>query len=123
MLYAEQDLHDSERQATAFGTLKAIIHRKLVLPEMDAVMNKVKELIVISANDNVRKQARVVFFTYVADYLGSNKKKQEEEIKFLLAQLDYELPIGRMSVLKMVYSIITGFKPVRTGFFIFTSYL
>lgn len=114
MLYAEQDLHDTERQATAFGTLRAIMNRKLVVPEMDAVMNKVMLLIVTSENDNVRQQSRAVIFTYISDYLGPYKKKAEEQIKFLLKQLDYELAPGRMSVIKIMHSIITGFKVVST---------
>lgn len=111
-MYAEQDLHDSERQATAFGTLKAIMHRKLVVPEMEAVMNKVKELIVTSENDNVRRQARGVIFTYIAEYLAAHKKKQTGEIDYLLRQLDYELAPGRMSIIRMIHSIVTGFRPV-----------
>jgi len=43
LLYAEQDIHDSSRQAVAFTLLKAILHRKLKSPELDTVIQKVRK--------------------------------------------------------------------------------
>ncbi|KAJ8667479.1 hypothetical protein QAD02_009142 [Eretmocerus hayati] len=107
LVYAEQDLHDSDKQATAFGLLKAIIKRKLIVPEMHDVMQEVATLSVLSELDNVRKQARTVFYAYLMDYpLG---KKLDSYISFYTTQLSYELQPGRLSVLEMLYAIITGF--------------
>ncbi|KAK0177605.1 hypothetical protein PV328_001642 [Microctonus aethiopoides] len=107
ILYAEQDLHDSERQATAFNLIKAIIGRKIVLPEIHGVMNKVAALSVTSESENVRQQCRVVFYHFLMDYpLG---KRLDKHLSFYLSQLSYELQTGRLSALEMIYSIITGF--------------
>lgn len=110
MIYAEQDLHDSDKQATAFGLLRAIIKRKLVIPEMHSVMEKVATLSVTSELETVRKQARSVFYSYLVDYpIG---KKLAKHISFYTTQLSYELQPGRLSVLEMIYSIVTGFPLV-----------
>lgn len=115
LMYAEQDLHDSDKQATAFGLLKAIIHRKLVVPEMHNVMEKVATLSVTSELENVRKQSRVVFYSYLVDYpLGNQLGKH---VSFYLTQLGYELQPGRLSVLEMIYGIVTGFPIVSFGQF------
>ena len=107
IIYAEQDLHDSERQATAFGLLRAIISRKMIVPEMHEVMRKVAMLSVTSELDHVKQQSRMVFYSYLTDYpLG---KKLVDHISFYVAQLNYELQPGRLSVLEMIHSIITGF--------------
>ena len=60
LLYAEQDMHDFNRQATAFALLKAVISRKLVVPEMHDVMDKVAKLSITSEFPHVRLQARQV---------------------------------------------------------------
>ncbi|PSN56059.1 hypothetical protein C0J52_11812, partial [Blattella germanica] len=80
LLYAEQDMHDYNRQATAFILLKAVLSRKLVAPEMPAVMTKVANLSIVSEYPHVRLQARQVFHQFLMDYpLG---KKLEKHIAF-----------------------------------------
>ncbi|XP_051172265.1 small subunit processome component 20 homolog [Leptopilina boulardi] len=110
ILYAEQDLHDSEKQATAYGLLRAIINRKLIVPEMHEVMKKVAILIVTSELDHVKQQSRQIFYSYLVDYpLG---RKVQEHVEFFVTQLNYELQPGRMSVLEMLHSIVKGF-PIK----------
>lgn len=110
VLYVEQDVYDNDRQATAFNLLKAVISRKLVVPEMHPIMRKISMLSITSESDNVRNQSRSVFYMYLMDYpLG---KKLEDHLSFYLNQLNYELQIGRLSALEMVHNIITGFPEV-----------
>ena len=110
LIYAEQDLHDGDKQATAFGLLKAIINRKLITPEIHLVMDKVANLSVTSELDNVRKQARVVFYNYLFQYpIG---KHVEKHLSFYLNQLSYELQPGRLSALELIYNVVTSFPLV-----------
>jgi U3 small nucleolar RNA-associated protein 20 len=60
LLYAEQDMHDFDRQATAFSLLKAVLARKLLTPEIHGVMYKVAKLSITSEHEHVRLQARQV---------------------------------------------------------------
>lgn len=107
ILYVEQDLHDSEKQATAYGLLRAIISRKMVVPEMHEVMKKVSTLIVTSELDHVKQQSRQIFYSYLVDYpLG---KKIQEHLEFFVTQLSFEMQPGRMSVLEMLHNIVKGF--------------
>lgn len=111
IIYAEQDLHDNDRQGTAFALLRAILSRKLISNEIHGVMDKVAKLSVTSELDNVRQQARALFHTFIIEYpLG---KKLEKHLSFYLSQLDYEMKTGRQSALEMLYGIITGFPLVR----------
>lgn len=112
IMYAEQDMHNSNKQATAFGLLKAIIARKMVFPEMYVVMNKVAALSITSELEHVRLQSRSVFYSYLMEYpLGKHLHKH---ISFYLTQLGYETQPGRLSALEMLHSIITGFPLVCT---------
>ncbi|XP_046606050.1 small subunit processome component 20 homolog [Neodiprion virginianus] len=107
ILYAEQDLHDYDKQGTAFTLLRAILSRKLIVPEMHDVMEKVAKLSVTSELDHVRQQARSIFHIFLMEYpLG---KFLEKHLSFYLTQLSYEVKSGRLSALEMIHGIITGF--------------
>ncbi|XP_017786283.1 PREDICTED: small subunit processome component 20 homolog [Nicrophorus vespilloides] len=104
LLYVEQDLHDNDKQAIAFTLLKAIISRKLVAKEVYDIMQKVAELSIISELTHIRHQSRTVFLQYLMDY--PLKNKFYKLIDFYLAQLKYEVQVGRESALEMVQSFI-----------------
>lgn len=111
ILYAEQDLHDSDKHATAFTLLKAIVHRKMIIAEMHTVMEKVAMLSITSELEHVKLQSRSVFYSYLMAYpLG---KHLDKHIHFYLTQLSYEMQPGRLSALEMIHAIVTGF-PLKT---------
>lgn len=113
-MYAEQDLHDHDRQATAFSLLKAIITRKLIIPEIHDTMSKVAELSITSELYHVRLQSRLVLHQFIMEYpLG---KKLDTHVSFYISQLSYELQSGRESALEMIQSLINSFPMVSDIF-------
>lgn len=66
LLYCDQDIHDYSRQALAFSLLKAIVGRKLKIPELNSVMEKVAKISITSDTDHVRLQARQVSRCYTS---------------------------------------------------------
>jgi U3 small nucleolar RNA-associated protein 20 len=105
--YAEQDIHDHTRHATAFPLLRAILTRKLVVPEMHDVMLKVEELSIQADSAEVRLKSRQVILSFLLDYpLG---KKLRQHLEFYVSQLDYEHETGRESALEMLATAFATF--------------
>ncbi|CAG9859449.1 unnamed protein product [Phyllotreta striolata] len=110
LLYVEQDIHNYERQATAFNLLKSILSKKINAPELAEVMDKVAELSVMSEVDHVRMQSRNVFHQYLMDYPMGNDL--EKHLSFYLSQLSYEMRFGRESAIEMISTLINSFPLV-----------
>ncbi|GIY24573.1 small subunit processome component 20 homolog, partial [Caerostris extrusa] len=105
--YVEQDIYDYLRSATAFNLLKAILSKKLHVPELKGIMCKVAEMSITSEQEHVRSQSRQACLQYMLDYpLG---KELEKSISFFVAQLEYQLEHGRVSALEMINSMLNSF--------------
>ncbi|XP_059468867.1 small subunit processome component 20 homolog [Neocloeon triangulifer] len=112
LLYAERDIQaDSSRQATAFTLLKAILRRRLSSPDMQQVMRTVAELSITSPMNHVRQQARQVFLFYMSEYQSG--KHFENQLTFMLSQLNFELQTGRMSALDTLSALINNMPHQR----------
>lgn len=112
LLYAEQDVYDTSRQATAFTLLKVILRRKIKVQELHELMQKIAALSITSNLTRIRTQARQTTLQYMMDYLDG--KKLEDMIGFFLSQLGFEMESGRKSALEMVHSFTTSFPEVRS---------
>ncbi|KAK3603374.1 hypothetical protein CHS0354_025985 [Potamilus streckersoni] len=107
LLFCEEDLHDYNRQSTAFSLLKAILSRKLSVPEMEDLMKKIQETSITADSPHVRRECRQVMQQYMLDYpLG---KKLQKHLEFYVTQLSYETEAGRESTLELLATVFTTF--------------
>ncbi|XP_064596875.1 small subunit processome component 20 homolog [Liolophura sinensis] len=105
--FCEEDIHDFNRQGTAFTLLKAILSRKVVLPEVHELMLKVEKMALTGDSPHVRLQSRQLTLQYLIDYPLGNKL--QKHLEFFVTQLEYEMESGRESTLEMLATIFSSF--------------
>ncbi|KAK3004391.1 hypothetical protein RJ639_018254 [Escallonia herrerae] len=101
---------DLERNPSfiALSLLKAIVNRRLVVHEIYDIVTQVAELLVTSQVEPVRKKCSQILLQFLLDYRLS-KKRLQQHLDFLLANLRYEHSTGREAVLEMLHAIIIKF--------------
>lgn len=104
------DLEEGTTRATAFGLLKAIVGRKLVVPEMYDLMIRVGQLMVRSQDTTVRTLCSQTLLQFFLDFpLG--QRRLQQHLEFLAANLAYEHPSGREAALEMIHAVLVKFPP------------
>ncbi|CAL1546796.1 unnamed protein product [Lymnaea stagnalis] len=107
LTYCEEDLYNYSRQSTAFNLVRAILSRKLDVPQLHEVVSKLFEMSITASSPNVRLQSRQVILFYLMNYpLG---KAMRSHLYFYIDHLEYEMEDGRESALEMMISMFTTF--------------
>eukprot|EP00897_Mesotaenium_endlicherianum_P002352 jgi/Mesen1/2144/ME000152S01235 len=102
------DLEDSATRSTAFSLLRAIVGRRLLVPELYDLMTRVGELMVKSQAPPVRQLCSQILTQFLLDYpLGPRRLQQH--LNFILSNLTYEYASGREAALEMLHAVITKF--------------
>nr|XP_029728237.1 small subunit processome component 20 homolog isoform X2 [Aedes albopictus] len=122
LLYVEQDLYHNEKQNMALILLRSIIGRKLIAPEVAAIVKKVAELSITHDNQKIREDCRQIVQEYLLNYaLG---KSIDQTLHFYVSQLEYEMIAGRESAVQMLETIFKLFPTAilnkKAAFFFIT---
>ncbi|KIY70650.1 hypothetical protein CYLTODRAFT_391770 [Cylindrobasidium torrendii FP15055 ss-10] len=103
------DLEDTERQATVFTMLRAIVSRKFVVPEIYDLMEKVAEIMVTSQATQVQELCRGLLLQFLLDY-PQGKGRLRNQMTFFAKNLSYVHERGRRSVMEIVGALISKFQ-------------
>ncbi|XP_078326712.1 small subunit processome component 20 homolog isoform X1 [Crassostrea virginica] len=107
LTFCEEDLYDYNRQSTAFSLLKAILSRKLNVPEVLELIKKVEDMSITADSPHVRRECRQIALQYILEYpLG---KLLNKHLEYYITQLSYEMEMGRESALEMLATIFSSF--------------
>ncbi|KAG0676297.1 U3 snoRNP protein [Pichia californica] len=101
----EPDLDSPERQHTAFGFLKAIMFKNIMIPEIYDCMDVVSKLMVTSTTSEIRQVARSVFYTFLMEY-DQSRGRLEKQFKLIINNLKYPAQAGRLSVMDLILTIV-----------------
>ncbi|KAG0640639.1 armadillo-type protein [Tuber brumale] len=100
------DLEEPDRQGVTFNFLKAVLARKVIIPEVYDVLDSVAAIMVTNQTRAVRDLARGVYFQFLMEY-PQGKDRLSKQLAFLVKNLDYVHQSGRQSVLEAVNLLCT----------------
>ncbi|KAK6544122.1 U3 snoRNP protein [Orbilia ellipsospora] len=106
LMRIQPDLVEPDRQGLTFNFLKAVLSRKVVVPEIYDVMEEVSKIMVQNHSKGVRESCRGLYFQFLMEYPHS-KKKLEAQLSFLISNLGYVHQEGRESVLEAINLLLT----------------
>ena len=104
------DLDELDRQGVSFAFLKAVMSRRIDVPEVYEAMDKVAEMMVTNQTRSARDLARSHYFQFLTSYTQS-EKRFKKSMEFLLKNLRYEHIEGRQSVMEALDLVITKALP------------
>ncbi|KAG1731833.1 armadillo-type protein [Suillus paluster] len=101
-------LEDPDRQGTVFALLKAVVARRLIVPELYDVMADVSAILVTSQSAQTRESARSLLLQFLLDYPQGSGRLQTT-LGFFARNLSYEHASGRSSVLELLGALVSKF--------------
>ncbi|KDO34978.1 hypothetical protein SPRG_01040 [Saprolegnia parasitica CBS 223.65] len=103
--FLRQDLDEMDHQNATFALLKALLARRLVIPEVYDLMLRVGEMMVQSQVLNVRSNCAAMYLTFLLDYpLGD--KRLNFHVRFIVSNLTFVYESGRISTLECLNALV-----------------
>ncbi|EQC41287.1 hypothetical protein SDRG_01262 [Saprolegnia diclina VS20] len=103
--FLRQDLDEMDHQNATFALLKALLARRLVIPEVYDLMLRVGEMMVQSQVLNVRTNCAAMYLTFLLDYpLGD--KRLNFHVRFIVNNLTFVYESGRISTLECLNALV-----------------
>ncbi|KAK4948745.1 U3 snoRNP protein [Elasticomyces elasticus] len=103
------DIEEPDRQGVTFNFVRAVMARKIQLPEIYELVDKIGIMMVTNQNKGARDIARGVYVHFLLEYPQSSARWSKQQ-KFLLKNLEYEYPEGRQSVMESINTLILKTK-------------
>ncbi|KAF2807630.1 U3 snoRNP protein Utp20 [Mytilinidion resinicola] len=100
------DLDEPDRQGVTFNFLRAVMARKIAIPEVYEVIDVVAAMMVTNQTRSSRDAARSVYFQFFMEYPQA-EKRFEKQLEFLIKNLSYKYVEGRQSVMEVVNLLVT----------------
>lgn len=112
--WAFGDIEETDARGIAFNLLRAVVGRKVVVPEVyDLMSGRIQEMLIRSQSPTVREMCGQVLLQFLLDYPVGERRVQQH-IEFLITNLQqYEHESGRLAAAEFLRIVITKF-PAET---------
>ncbi|KAJ2220460.1 U3 snoRNP protein, partial [Coemansia sp. RSA 520] len=107
--FIRPDIEETERQATAFSLIRAILTRRMIVDSLYKLLDNIRELMITAQDANVREVCRLTWFQFLMDYpLG--ERRLTNAMSFIVQNATgYVYESGRVSALEIMGVIINRF--------------
>lgn len=108
--WAFTDLEEHTERGTVFSLFRALVDRRIVIPEVYDAADRIQELLIRSQSQLVRQDCAGALLHYLMDF-PVGQTRLDGHLTFLLANLAYEHEDGRLAVLQMLNTVLSKFPP------------
>lgn len=103
------DIEEPDKQGVTFNFIRAVMARKIQLPEIYELVDKIGVMMVTNQTRSARDVARGVHVHFLLDYPQSSTRWTKQQ-KFLMKNLEYDYPEGRQSVMEAINTLVAKVK-------------
>lgn len=103
------DIEEPDRQGVTFSFIRAVMSRKIQVPEIYELVDKLGVMMITNHTIGARSAARGVYVHFILEYPQSSSRWVKQQ-KFLLKNLEYEHPEGRQSVMEAINTLVQKLK-------------
>ena len=100
LLLVKRDLNAPERQNAAFSLVRMVLSRKLMISEVYDLMDELAVMMLQAFSDSTRNQCNRALLAFTLNYPMSDARV-EKLITFVLKNVDYDEPSGRLADLRI----------------------
>lgn len=100
------DIEEPDRQGVSIGFTRAVLSRKLLLPQLYDMMDQIAKVMVTNQSAMVRTACRSAFLQFLLEY-PHGKQRLDKHFAFLVSNLQYPSSNGRLSVMEMIRLVVT----------------
>ena len=100
------DLEEPDRQGMTFNFIRAVVARKMIIPEVYEILDIVAMIMVTNQTQGARDLARGVYFQFLLNY-PQGKDRLSKQLGFLVKNLEYKHEEGRRSVMEAIHLLLT----------------
>lgn len=101
----QPELDEPNQQAGAYGYVRAVLSRKILIPEVYDVMDSIAQSMVTNGSGVIRSSARAAFLQFLTTYPHGSHRLQKC-YEQLGANFRYKYPAGRLSAIEMVSTLL-----------------
>ena len=99
------DLEEPDRQGISFNFVRAVMARKIMLPEVYDASKKIGMMMITNHGQSARDAARDIFVHFLLEFPQS-EERWNKQIKFLVKNLSYQYPEGRKSTMEAINMLL-----------------
>lgn len=100
------DLEELDKQGVAFNFLRAVLTRKVDIPEVYEVIDAVRVIMKTNHTRGARDMARGAYIQFFMEYPQS-KKLFSQQMEYLVTGLEYPHAEGRQSIFETIHLLIS----------------
>jgi U3 small nucleolar RNA-associated protein 20 len=102
--FVQEDIENYKKQSQAFSVLKSLLARRVMLPELYDLMQRVASLLIRSQDAVTQQHCAHLIVTFVLNYpLGA--KRMQQQLEFFINQLEYENSTGRQAAVETMTAL------------------